>query len=101
MYIVDITTYMILYIFYLHLFQLRIRAYDTLADYLQSEAQVFISVRRNLNRPVFNPAQYFVTIREDEAVGTFLQKLSVTDPDSVSSFVKAFTFYDRNIRKWK
>ncbi|XP_035826838.1 protocadherin Fat 4-like [Aplysia californica] len=79
---------------------LRVRAYDTLASYLQSEAEVFITVIRNLNRPVFNPARYFVTIREDEAVGTFLQKLTVTDPDgdkvtcSITGTTLAQQFFD-------
>ncbi|GFN78435.1 protocadherin fat 4, partial [Plakobranchus ocellatus] len=60
---------------------LTVRAYDTGASYLAAEAEVFINVLRNLNRPVFNPARYLVTIREDIAVETFIQRLTVSDPD--------------------
>ncbi|RUS85647.1 hypothetical protein EGW08_006593, partial [Elysia chlorotica] len=60
---------------------LKVRAYDTGVPYLAAEAEVFINVVRNLNRPVFNPARYLVTIREDIDVNTFIQRLNVTDPD--------------------
>ena len=65
--------------------QLKIRAYDTGVPYLAAEAEVFINVVRNLNRPVFNPARYLVTIREDIDVNTFIQRLNVSDPDGVST----------------
>lgn len=71
--------------------QLRVRAYDTGAFYLSSEAEVFITVRRNLNRPIFNPARYTVEIREDIAVESFIQKLTVSDPDGVSAQLTAET----------
>lgn len=59
-------------------------AYDTDAPRLISTAEVFITVLRNLNGPVFNPQIYRVTIDEETPVNTYIQKLNVSDPDGVS-----------------
>ncbi|XP_076458561.1 protocadherin Fat 4-like [Babylonia areolata] len=62
-------------------YTLRIRAYDTAASYLTATAEVFITVLRNLNRPVFFPSVYRKTVREDIVVDTYIEKLNVSDPD--------------------
>jgi hypothetical protein len=67
-------------------FQLRVVAYDTGVSRLRATAECFITVRRNLNGPVFNPATYEVTIQEDLAVNTYIQKLNVSDSDGVRIF---------------
>ena len=59
-------------------------AYDTAVPRLGATAEVFITVLRNLVGPIFNPATYEVTIREDIAVNTYIQKLNVSDADGVS-----------------
>lgn len=64
-------------------FQLRVVAYDTGVSRLRATAECFITVRRNLNSPIFNPATYEVTIQEDLAVNTYIQKLNVSDSDGV------------------
>ena len=64
--------------------QLKVLAYDTEVPYLKSTAKVFITILRNLNGPIFFPVIYKVTIHEDTAVGTYIQKLNVSDPDGVS-----------------
>ena len=71
---------------------------------------MFISVLRNLNRPVFFPAVYRKTVREDTVVGTYIEKLNVTDPDGVSGhfgltvfpcwYTIGFSEAWRNARNW-
>lgn len=63
---------------------MRIRAYDTSVPHLAAIAEMYITVLRNLNGPVFSPSTYSVTLREDVEVGTYIQKLNVSDPDGVS-----------------
>lgn len=63
--------------------QLRVVAYDTSVSRLRATAECYITVRRNLNGPIFNPSTYEVTIREELAVNTYIQKLNVSDPDGV------------------
>ena len=72
---------------FLFVSQLRVVAYDTGVSRLRATAECYITVRRNLNGPVFNPATYEVTIREELAVNTYIQKLNVSDPDGVSVFI--------------
>ena len=62
-------------------YTLRVVAYDTGASRLTATAEVFITVLRNLNGPIFDPQIYRVTIDEDTAVGQYIQKLTVADPD--------------------
>ena len=59
-------------------------AYDTGATRLTATAEVFITVLRNLNGPIFDPQIYRVTIDEDTPVGQYIQKLTVADSDGVS-----------------
>lgn len=63
--------------------QLRVVAYDTGAPRLQATAEVFITVLRNLNGPVFNPQIYRLTIEETRPVQSYIQKLTVADSDGV------------------
>ncbi|KAK3089813.1 hypothetical protein FSP39_006721 [Pinctada imbricata] len=65
----------------LNSYLLRVVAYDTAVSRLRATAEVYITVLRNLVGPIFNPATYEVTIREDIAVNTYIQKLNVSDPD--------------------
>jgi hypothetical protein len=58
-------------------------AYDTGAPRLQATAEVFITVLRNLNGPIFNPQIYRLTIDETTPVQSYIQKLTVSDPDGV------------------
>ena len=62
-------------------------AYDTGATRLTATAEVFITVLRNLNGPIFDPQIYRVTIDEDTMVGQYIQKLTVADSDGVSASV--------------
>ncbi|XP_046579032.1 protocadherin Fat 4-like [Haliotis rubra] len=64
-------------------YTLRVRTYDTSVPHLAAIAEVYITVLRNLNGPVFSPSTYRVTLREDVDVGTYIQKLNVSDPDGV------------------
>jgi len=59
-------------------------AYDTDVPRLTSTAEVFITVLRNLNGPIFNPQIYRVTIDEETTVNQYIVKLNVSDPDGVS-----------------
>lgn len=77
---------------FLFVSQLRVVAYDTGVSRLRATAECYITVRRNLNGPVFNPATYEVTIREELAVNTYIQKLNVSDPDGVSVFLMQWYF---------
>ncbi|XP_041364043.1 protocadherin Fat 4-like [Gigantopelta aegis] len=62
-------------------YTLKVKAYDTEVPYLKSTAEVFVTILRNLNGPIFWPAVYRVTVHEDTTVGTYIQKLNVSDPD--------------------
>ena len=65
------------------MFQLRVVAYDTDVPRLPATAEVFITIVRNLNNPIFNPQIFRVTIDETTPVQLYIQKLNVTDSDSV------------------
>ena len=41
-----------------------------------------VTVRRNLNSPVFNPATYTVEINEDQQLGVSIGQVFATDADS-------------------
>ncbi|XP_050391949.2 protocadherin Fat 4 [Patella vulgata] len=62
-------------------YTLRVKAYDSAASYLSATAEVFITVARNLNAPVFDRNVYRVTVREDVTVGTYIIRLNATDAD--------------------
>ncbi|KAL5018737.1 hypothetical protein ScPMuIL_004459 [Solemya velum] len=68
----------------LSFFQLRIVAYDTEVPQLTSTALVDITVTRFENPPIFSPSIYTVEIDEDTPIGTYIQKLTVTDVDGNS-----------------
>ena len=83
---------------FLFVSQLRVVAYDTGVSRLRATAECYITVRRNLNGPVFNPATYEVTIREELAVNTYIQKLNVSDPDGVSVFILQWYLRSKNYK---
>lgn len=64
-------------------FQLRVVAYDNLTPYQRATADVTISVRRNVNVPIFQPDRYTQTIAEDTDVGTSILRVTATDLDNV------------------
>ena len=60
------------------------RAVDSANPLLFDEEDVTITIRRNVNSPVFNRLTYTVQVPEREAIGTQIVQVTATDGDLVS-----------------
>ena len=63
--------------------QLYVMATDSGLPRLSDHATVTVSVRRNLNAPVFSAKVYEVEVPEDMAVGDLVTTVVATDADKV------------------
>ena len=64
-------------------FQLVVQAYDNGNPPLYDTEVVTITVERNTQPPVFNPAVYQVTILETQSLGSTILTVTATDPDAL------------------
>ena len=60
------------------------RAFDSGNPQQTTDADVTITVRRNVNAPVFSQANYNARVSAREAIGTSIVTVNATDSDGVS-----------------
>ena len=64
--------------------QLRVRAVDSANPLLYDEEDVTITIRRNVNSPVFSRQTYTVQVSERAVIGSQIIAITATDADLVS-----------------
>ena len=64
--------------------QLRVRAVDSANPLLYDEEDVSITIRRNVNSPVFTRQTYTVQVSERADIGSQIIAITATDADLVS-----------------
>lgn len=68
--------------------QIRVRAYD--GGQKTAEALITVTVNRNLNDPVFSPAQYEKEILDNEPLASSIVKVVASDADTQVIYLYLF-----------
>ena len=69
--------------------------YDSAAPLQQATSEVFITVIRNQNPPIFRNEPYQVTISDTQAIGSSIIRITAEDADNVRFFINPSRNFDK------